>query len=125
MTLKDSSVPEQDPGSEQSEVTLTEQWQTEQRNWQHLLQTFADSAAQDENFLMHVGNAMRGSLLAGKPYPGTALEQPGKVDATMTSDEVVFAVRRLEGQITALTAAIDALHQRLGPALRDGPVNHQ
>ena len=55
--------------TEQPEVTLTEQWQTEQQNWQQLLQTYADSAAQDEKFLIHVGNAMRGSLLAGKPYP--------------------------------------------------------
>ncbi len=116
-------MPEQDVDSEQPEVTLTEQWQTEQQNWQRLLQTYADSAAQDENFLIHVGNAMRGSLLAGKPYPGTVLEQPVKTDAIMTSDEVVFAVRRLEGQVTALTAAIDALTQRLPASPSDGPVN--
>jgi len=115
-------MPEQDTDPQQSDVPLTEQWQKEQQHWQRLLLTYADSAAQDENFLIHVGNAMRGSLLAGKPYPGTVSEQPAKIDATMTSDEVVFAVRRLEGQVIALTAAIGALTRRFPPAPSDGPV---
>ena len=41
----------------------------------------------------------------------------------MTNDEVVFAVRRLEGQVTALTAAIDALTQSVPASPSDGPVN--
>jgi hypothetical protein len=109
-------VDEQASDSVQPETTLTEQWQVEQKNWQQLLQTFVDSAAQDENFLMHVGNAMRGSLLAGKPYPGTGSEQPAKVDSTMANDEVVFGLRRLEGKVDALIAAIDALTRPTAPA---------
>ena len=94
-------------------ATLSEQWHDEQRNWQKMLLSYADSAAQDEAFLIHVGNAMRGSLLAGKPYPGTTPQQTPKVDATMANDEVVFVVRRLESQISALTAAVDVLAERL------------
>lgn len=117
-------MPEQENESDQSDVSLTEQWQTEQQSWQRLLQTYADSAAQDENFLMHIGNAMRGSLLAGKPYPGTVYEPPERTNATMTSDEVVFAVRRLEGQVNALTAAIDALTRRMPGPSADGSGIH-
>ena len=71
-------MPEQDVDTEQPEATLTQQWETEQQNWQQLLQTYADAAAQDEKFLIHVGNAMRGSLLAGKPYPGTVSNRPDR-----------------------------------------------
>jgi hypothetical protein len=39
----------------------------------------------------------------------------------MSNDEVVFALRRLEGQVAALTAALDALSMRLDPAAVDAP----
>jgi len=96
------------------EPTLTQQWEAEQQNWQQMMLSFADAAARDETFLMHLGNAMHGSLLAGKPYPGSTIEPPQPVNATMSNDEVVFALRRLEGQIAALTAAVDALNGRAG-----------
>ena len=41
----------------------------------------------------------------------------------MTSDEVVFALRRLEGQVSALTAAIDALTRRLPASPATAAVN--
>jgi len=113
----------QDQHGEQPTPTLTQQWETEQQNWQQLLLSYTDAAAADEQFLTHIGNAMRGSLLAGKPYPGSSFEpnKPDPVNATMSNDEVVFALRRLEGQVAALTAALDALSMRLDPAAVDAP----
>lgn len=113
----------QDQHGEQPTPTLTQQWETEQQDWQQLLLSYTDAAAADEQFLTHIGNAMRGSLLAGKPYPGSSFEpyKPDPVNATMSNDEVVFALRRLEGQVGALTAALDALSMRLDPAAADAP----
>ena len=51
---------EQDP-------TLVERWLQEQQEWQRTLLTYVDSMARNEEFLVNLGNAMRGSLLAGKP----------------------------------------------------------
>ena len=33
---------------------------------------YLDSMVKNDDFLVHLGNAMRGSLLAGKPYPTAA-----------------------------------------------------
>jgi hypothetical protein len=96
---------------------LADMWQEEQRKWQQLILTYIDAAATDERFLMHLGNAMRGSLLANKPYPGTTMPAGTTTTAEQPStdvDELVFTVRRLEGQIAALTMAIDALTLRVG-----------
>ena len=74
--------------------------------------SYADASAQDEQFLTHIGNAMRGSLLAGKPYPGSTTD-PKKDragNATMSNDEVVFALRRLEGQVSDLIRTRRCLH---------------
>src|SRR6476659_34345 len=97
----------------QPDQTPTQRREAEQQNWQQLLLSYADASAQDEQFLTHIGNAMRGSLLAGKPYPGTTVD-PGKdrVDATMSNDEVVFALRRLEGQVSDLIRTVDVLISR-------------
>jgi hypothetical protein len=92
-----------------TDLPFAQQWEREQQNWQRLLLAYADSTARDENFLIHLGNAMRGSLLAGKPYPGTVPEDRPPVNASMTNDEVVFALRRLDGQVNELVAAVDAL----------------
>ena len=107
-----------DPHGEQPAPTLSQQWESEQQNWQQLMLSYTDAAASDEQFLIHIGNAMRGSLLAGKPYPGTTFEQtrPEPANTGMTNDEVVFALRRLEGQVSALAEALDAVTRRLGDA---------
>jgi hypothetical protein len=95
--------------------SVLEQWQEEQRNWQRLILSYVDTAATDESFLTNMGNAMRGSLLANKPYPGTSPGGGTSAAATETSDldEVTFAVRRLEGQILELTMVVEALRDSI------------
>ncbi len=67
-TSKDKIVTEhQDQHGEQPTPTLTQQWETEQQNWQQLLLSYTDAAAADEQFLTHVGNAMRGPCWPGNP----------------------------------------------------------
>jgi hypothetical protein len=111
-----------DPTGGQPQPTLSQQWETEQQNWQQMLLSYADSASADEQFLVHIGNAMRGSLMAGRPYPGSTLDPPGqdKINSTMANDEVVFALRRLEGQVGALTAALDDVARRLSGSTQPG-----
>ena len=99
--------------TEHPDPTPSQRWAAEQQNWQQLLLSYADASAQDEQFLTHIGNAMRGSLLAGKPYPGSTTDQDkDRVDATMSNDEVVFALRRLEGQVSDLIRTVDVLISR-------------
>ncbi len=96
--------------NEHPDPTSSQRWAAEQQNWQQLLLSYADASAQDEQFLTHIGNAMRGSLLAGKPYPGTTNDSnKDQRDATMSNDEVVFALRRLEGQVSDLIRTFDVL----------------
>src|SRR4051812_43099369 len=106
-----------DPGA----ATLFERWQTEQRSWQQMIIEYVDKASTDEAFLTNLGNAMRGSLMANKPYPGTspgakAPEAEGTDGAAL--DEILFAVRRLEGQVLDLTLTIESL--RTGSAVPSG-----
>ena len=112
-------MPEQSSTSEEQPQSLFERWQKEQQNWQRLITDYVDKASTDESFLINLGNAMRGSLLANKPYPGTAPTGVAGDTAGQQSeiDEVVFAVRRLEGQISELTMAIDRLgtHELTAP----------
>jgi hypothetical protein len=94
--------------TEHPDPTPSQRWAAEQQNWQQLLLSYADASAQDEQFLTHIGNAMRGSLLAGKPYPGTTNDpKKDQRDDTMSNDEVVFALRRLEGQVSDLIRTVD------------------
>ena len=99
--------------TEHPDPSPAQRWEAEQQNWQQLLLSYADASAQDEQFLTHIGNAMRGSLLAGKPYPGSTNDpKKDRVDATMSNDEVVFALRRLEGQVSDLIRTVDVLISR-------------
>jgi len=101
-------MPDQPAQKDTAEETLHERWQSEQRNWQRLVMEYVDKASTDEKFLVNLGNAMRGSLLANKPYPGTA--EPASEPAERAElDEVVFGLRRVEGRLLELTLAIDAL----------------
>ncbi len=98
---------EQKPDNEQS---LVEKWLAEQQQWQRTLQTYLDSMVKNPEFLVHLGNAMRGSLLAGKPYPtatpGAAMTEDPSDDRL---DRILFALHELEGQVRDLRFAVDEL----------------
>ena len=72
---------------------------------------YFDSMVKNDEFLVHLGNAMRGSLLAGKPYPGT--EPPPGGDETAAADdridEILHALHRLQGDVADLKMALDDL----------------
>lgn len=93
------------------DAPLIERWLAEQQQWQRTFLTFMDSMVKNEDFLVHLGNAMRGSLLAGKAYPtqpqpaATAPETPSEDKL----DQILFALRQLEGQVQDLRLTLDEL----------------
>lgn len=93
------------------DAPLLERWLAEQQQWQRTFLTFMDSMVKNEDFLVHLGNAMRGSLLAGKAYPtqpppgATAPETPSEDKL----DQILFALRQLEGQVHDLRLTLDEL----------------
>jgi len=96
---------------------LLDRWLAEQQQWQRTLLTYMDSMVKDEDFLVHLGNAMRGSLLAGRAYPtppsaaAAAPENP----ADDKLDQVLFALRQLEGQVQDLRMSLDELRAEKKP----------
>ena len=73
--------------------------------------TYMDSMVKNDDFLVHLGNAMRGSLLAGKAYP---TQPPPAAAAPETPsedklDQILFALRQLEGQVHDLRLTLDEL----------------
>jgi hypothetical protein len=98
----------------QAYPTLVERWLQDQQQWQKTLFTYLDSMMKNDEFLMHMGNAMRGSLLAGKPYPTAAPPAPAAVsadDAAMTDrlDKVLFALHQLQGQMQDVLMTLDEM----------------
>ncbi|OJX65624.1 MAG: hypothetical protein BGO95_01865 [Micrococcales bacterium 73-13] len=96
----------------EDEKSLAERWFEEQQAWQKTMRDYGDAMVKDEQFLMHLGNAMRGSLLAGVPYPQQAA--PGAPGATPepASDalaEILFALKRIDGRLRDLEASVEAL----------------
>lgn len=94
-----------------TDPTLVERWLQDQQQWQRTLFTYLDSMMKNDEFLMHMGNAMRGSLLAGKPYPTAAPppsspEDPGAADRL---DKVLFALHQLQGQINDVLMTLDEM----------------
>ena len=93
---------------------LIERWLAEQQQWQRTFLTYMDSMVKNDDFLVHLGNAMRGSLLAGKAYPtppppaAAAPETP----ADDKLDQILFALRQLEGQVQDLRLTLDELQRR-------------
>jgi hypothetical protein len=91
--------------------SLVERWLAEQQQWQRMLLTYIDSMVKSDEFLVHMGNAMRGSLLAGKPYPTTPA--PGasapETPADDKLDQILFALRKLEGEVHDLRLSLDEL----------------
>jgi len=98
---------EQEPAKE--ETTLVERWLQEQQQWQKTAMNYLDSMAKSDEFLVHLGNAMRGSLLAGKPYPTESQDTAAAEAADDRIDEVLFALHKIEGQIHDLKFSIDEL----------------
>jgi hypothetical protein len=98
--------------------SLVERWIEDQREWQKTAMSYLDSMVKNDDFLVHLGNAMRGSLLAGKPYPTAqagaavatgpaAAAQDAPVDDRL--DRVLFALHEMQGQLTDLRFALDEL----------------
>jgi len=95
--------------------TLVERWLEDQREWQRTAMAYLDSMVKNEDFLVHLGNAMRGSLLAGKPYPAAPpAGQPAVQEAPVDNrvDQVLFALHQIQGQLTDLRMAFDELRNR-------------
>ena len=115
----------------ENEPTLVDKWIKEQQEWQKTATAYFDSLVKNDDFLVHLGNAMRGSLLAGKPYPtpppagATAPETP----ADDKLDQVLFALHQLQGEVQDLKLTLDELRaeQKRGPKKgaagksKDGP----
>lgn len=100
--------------------TLVERWLQDQQQWQRTALAYLDSMVKNDDFLVHLGNAMRGSLLAGKPYPSAA---PSDVTASEAApddrlDRVLFALHALQGQINDLRMTLDELRAGRSPASR-------
>jgi hypothetical protein len=103
---------------EQSEATkdptLVERWIEDQQQWQRTLMSYLDSMVKNDDFLVHLGNAMRGSLLAGKPYPtqSPAVATAPATEADDRIDQVLYKLHQIEGQLNDLQLTVDELHRR-------------
>ena len=86
-------------------------WLEDQQQWQRTLFTYLDSMMKNDEFLMHMGNAMRGSLLAGKPYPSAApAAAPAEgADNADRLDKVLFALHQLQGQVQDVLMTLDEM----------------
>lgn len=95
---------------------LVERWLQEQQQWQRTILGYLDSMVKNDEFLVHLGNAMRGSLLAGKPYPGAgptpATEEP-QPPADDRLDQLLFAIHQLQGQVQDLSMTLDEVRKDL------------
>ena len=107
--MAEGEVPDQEP-------TLVERWLQDQQQWQRTLFTYLDSMMKNDEFLMHMGNAMRGSLLAGKPYPtagappaSEATPAPESALTTDRLDKVLFALHQLQGQVNDVLMTLDEM----------------
>ena len=97
-------------GKTAKDSTLVERWLEDQRDWQRTAMAYLDSMVKNEDFLVHLGNAMRGSLLAGKPYPAAApAGQPAAQEAPADDrlDQVLFVLHQIQGQLTDLRLVLD------------------
>ena len=99
--------------------TLVERWLQEQQEWQRTLLAYFDSMVKNDEFLVNLGNAMRGSLLTGKAYPAaaaatTAATPPSEVDERL--DKVLFALNTLQGQLQDVSMSIEEIRKTVGVA---------
>jgi len=101
----------------ETEPTLVDKWIKEQQEWQKTATAYFDSLVKNDDFLVNLGNAMRGSLLAGKPYPGSKpQEQAGATESPIPDDridEILHALHRIQGEIADLRMTVAELAARL------------
>jgi hypothetical protein len=92
------------------EPTHVEKWLREQQEWQRTFLAYIDSMVKNDEFLVNLGNAMRGSLLAGKAYPTAAdATPPSETDERL--DKVLFALNVLQGQLQDLFMSIEEIRK--------------
>lgn len=98
-------------GKAGKDTSLVERWIEDQREWQKTAMAYLDSMVKNDEFLVHLGNAMRGSLLAGKPYPTAAPAAPPAQEAPPDDrlDRVLFALHEMQGQLHDLRLTLDEL----------------
>jgi hypothetical protein len=104
--------------------SIVDRWLGDQQQWQRTILAYLDSMAKNEDFLVHIGNAMRGSLLAGKPYP-TAAAPSASVPATPADDRIDqlhFAVHQIEGQLQDVRMTLDEIRKLLEHGVPQSPV---
>ena len=101
--------------SEEQVGSIVERWLADQQAWQKTTLAYLDSMASNDDFLVHLGNAMRGSLLGGKPYPGPvaagAAEPLSEADGRI--DEILHTLHLLQGEMRDVKRAIDRLDKKL------------
>lgn len=120
--MADDVMPK-DPAAEPTEQpTLVERWLADQQAWQKTALTYLDSMVKNDEFLVHLGNAMRGSLLAGKPYP--TAPAPGAAEPLTETDErideILHALHQIQGELADLRTAVERLEQS---TRANGPAN--
>jgi hypothetical protein len=95
----------------EKEPTIVERWLQDQQQWQRTVLAYVDSMTKDEDFLVHLGNAMRGSLLAGKAYPVSPTPGTPAPDAPVDDrlDLVLHAVHQLQGQMQDVLMALEEM----------------
>lgn len=95
----------------EKETTIVERWLQDQQQWQRTVLSYVDSMTKNEDFLVHLGNAMRGSLLAGKAYPAPPTPGVPAPDAPVDDrlDLVLHAVHQLQGQMQDVLMALEEL----------------
>lgn len=110
-----------------NDAPLVERWLAEQQQWQRTFLQYLDSMVKSEDFLVHLGNAMRGSLLAGKAYPTPPPPGASKPETPADDklDQILFALRQLEGQVQDLKLSIDELKAGKKTAAKKTPSTTQ
>jgi len=116
-------------GKAGKDSSLVERWIEDQREWQKTAMAYLDSMVKNDDFLVHLGNAMRGSLLAGKSYPGVAAPaatQDAPAPADDRLDHLLFAIHQLQGQVQDLTMTLDEVRKDLRALITpDAPVRRR
>ena len=106
-----------------SESTLVERWLADQEAWQKTALAYLDSMVHNDEFLVHLGNAMRGSLLAGKAYPSAP--PPGAVEPLNETDdridEILHTLHLMQGEMRDLRTALERVERQIDESSRSSP----
>lgn len=107
--MRTTTVAEPKP---ENEPTIVERWLEDQQQWQRTVLAYLDAMTKNDDFLVHLGNAMRGSLLAGKPYPTAPSPAGAPAPAAAPDDridKVLFALHQLEGQLADVQLTLEEI----------------